>query len=205
METSCVFCMDPTLYFNGFLQLGWGIGKNDNYYLEKSSLILRDILALMKIRPEDSVIFGTSAGGFLSVIMGIYLKGAKVVADNAQLDVRNWIFKDALDSVITFAFDNVSDALAYGERFDAVTAFEKHGYVPKIYIHVNLCSPADNEKQLVPFLEHAAKMRGITEYNDAEVYLHYSPDKGHNGINTEEAVDFLYKVLGHVKMPRHDP
>lgn len=115
METSCVFCMDPTLYLNGFLQLGWGIGKNDNYYLEKSSLILRDILALMKIRPEDSVIFGTSAGGFLSVIMGIYLKGAKVVADNAQLDVRNWIFKDALDSVITFAFDNVSDALAYGE------------------------------------------------------------------------------------------
>lgn len=205
METSCVFCMDPTLYLNGFLQLGWGIGKNDNYYLEKSSLILRDILALMKIRPEDSVIFGTSAGGFLSVIMGIYLKGAKVVADNAQLDVRNWIFKDALDSVITFAFDNVSDALAYGERFDAVTAFEKHGYVPNIYIHVNLCSPADNEKQLVPFLEHAAKMRGITEYNDAEVYLHYSPDKGHNGINTEEAVDFLYKVLGHVKMPRHDP
>lgn len=195
MQTSCVFCMDPTLYLNGFLQLGWGIGKNGDYYLEKSALILKEILTLMRIKPEDTAIFGTSAGGFLSVMMGIYLKGAKVVADNAQLDVRNWIFKDALDSVITFAFDNVSDALAYGERFDAVTAFEKHGYVPKMYIHVNLCSPADNEKQLIPFLAHAAKMRGIEEFNEPEIYLHYAPDKGHNGIATEDAEAFLYRIL----------
>ena len=55
----------------------------------------------MGIALEDTAIYGTSAGGYLSILMGIYLKGAKVVADNAQLDVRNWIFKDALNSVLT--------------------------------------------------------------------------------------------------------
>ncbi len=196
LKTSAVFCMDPTLYLNNFLQIGWGIGKNENYYLENSSLILAKIINKMGIRLENTAIYGTSAGGYLSIIMGIYLKGAKVVADNAQLDVRHWIFKDALDSVVTFSFDNISAALNYKERFNIVDAFEKHHYVPKIYMHVNLCSTADNSTQLVPFLKDAEAMRNITEYNDIEVILHFAPDKGHNGLNMEDALTFLYRILG---------
>ncbi len=134
MKTSSVFCMDPTLYLNGFLQVGWGIGKNEDYYLENSSLILKKIIEKMGISLENTAIYGTSAGGYISIIMRIYLKGAKIIADNAQLDVRNWIYKEALTSVITFAFDNIGDALNYKERFSIIDAFEKHNYVPKIYI-----------------------------------------------------------------------
>ncbi len=118
------------------------------------------------------------------------------MADNAQLDVRNWIFKDALDSVITFSFDNIGDALKYPERFSAEAAFEKQNYVPKIYLHVNLCSHADNATQLVPFLKSAENMRRIGENHDMEVILHFEPDKGHNGLDLDEAVGFLYSVLG---------
>lgn len=195
LKTSSVFCMDPTLYLNSFLQIGWGIGKNDNYYLENSSLILKKIISKMGICLENTAIYGTSAGGYLSIIMGIYLKGAKVVADNAQLDVRNWIFKEALDSVVTFAFDNIGAALNYKERFSVVDAFEKNQYVPKIYMHVNLCSMADNSTQLIPFLKNAENMRGIKEYNDIEVILHFEPDKGHNGISMDDAIHFLYRIL----------
>ena len=195
LKTSSVFCMDPTLYLNSFLQIGWGIGKNDNYYLENSSLILKKIISKMGIRLENTAIYGTSAGGYLSIIMGIYLKGAKVVADNAQLDVRNWIFKEALDSVVTFAFDNIGAALNYKERFSVVDAFEKNQYVPKIYMHVNLCSMADNSTQLIPFLKNAETMRSIKEYNDIEVILHFEPDKGHNGIGMDDAIHFLYHIL----------
>lgn len=195
LKTSSVFCMDPTLYLNGFLQIGWGIGKNENYYLENSSLILKKIIEKMGITLENTAIYGTSAGGYLSIIMGIYLKGAKVVADNAQLDVRNWIFKDALSSIITFSFDNIGDALNYQERFNIVDAFEKHHYVPKIYMHVNLCSTADNSTQLVPFLKKAETMASIKKYHNIEVILHFEPQKGHNGIDMDEAVNFLYRIL----------
>lgn len=195
LKTSSVFCMDPTLYLNGFLQIGWGIGKNENYYLENSSLILKDIIDKMGIRLEDTVLYGTSAGGYLSILMGIYLKGAKVMADNAQLDVRNWIFKDALNSVITFCFDDIGDALKYKERFSIVYAFEKHHYVPKIYMHVNLCSVADNSTQLVPFLKDAEAMTSIEEYNDVEVILHFEPEKHHNGLDMQDAINFLYRIL----------
>lgn len=195
LKTSSVFCMDPTLYLNSFLQLGWGIGKNEEYYLQNSSLFLKKIIEKMGICLENTVIYGTSAGGYLSILMGIYLKGAKVVADNAQLDVGNWIYKEALDSVITFCFDNIGDALKYKERFSVIDAFEKNDYVPKIYLHVNLCSAADNSTQLVPFLQRLETMRCVSEYNDIEVILHYEPDKGHAGIDMEDAIRFLYEVL----------
>lgn len=196
LETSSVFCMDPTLYVSRYLQLGWGVGKNETYYLENSSMILKQVIRKMGIRLEDTVLYGSSAGGYLAILMGIYLKGAKVVADNAQLDVRNWIFRDALDSVLTFCFDHVGTALDYRERFSILDAFEKHGYVPPIYLHVNLCSEADNETQLVPFLQQAGKMRGIGEYHEIQVILHLEPEKGHDGLGMEEAVRFLYQVLG---------
>ena len=178
LKTSSVYCMDPTLYLNNFLQLGWGIGKNEDYYLENSSKILKKIIEKMEISLKDTVIYGTSAGGYLSIIMGIYLKGARVVADNAQLDVKNWIYKDALDSVVTFCFDSIGDALSHKERFSIIDAFEKNGYVPKIYMHVNLCSYADNSTQLIPFLKNAEAMRGISEYNDIELFMHFEPGKG---------------------------
>lgn len=195
IKTSSVFCMDPTIYIDDYLQTGWGVGKNENYYLENSSLILKTIIEKMNISLDNTVIYGTSAGGYLSIIMGIYLKGAKVVADNAQLDTTRWIFKEALDSVITFCFDNVSDSLKYKERFSIIEAFKKSGYVPKIYLHVNLCSVADNSTQLVPFLCSMEESNDILGYNDIEVILHYEKEKRHNGLNFNDAIKFLYKVL----------
>ena len=195
LKTSAVFCMDPTLYIND-LSVGWGIGKNENYYLENSSLILKEIIKKMNIQLNNTVIYGTSAGGFLSIIMGIYLKGAKVVADNTQLNVSNWAFISAVDCVINYCFDNIATSLKYSERFSVVDAFIKNNYVPKIYLHINLCSEIDNSMQLVPFLKEIEKMKNITNYNDIEITLHYDENKGHDGLDQNNALKVIYKILG---------
>jgi glycosyltransferase involved in cell wall biosynthesis len=194
LKTSSIFCMDPTMYVND-LAVGWGIGKNEEYYLENSSLILKIIIEKMNIELENTVIYGTSAGGFLSIIMGTYLKGAKVVADNAQLDISNWAYISAVNCVLEYCFDNIGTALKYPERFNVVDTFIKHKYVPKIYIHVNLCSKIDNSMQLVPFLQKIETMRDIVEYNDIEIVLHYEKNKGHDGLTQEEALKVIYKIL----------
>jgi glycosyltransferase involved in cell wall biosynthesis len=195
LKTSSVFCMDPTLYINSSLQFGCGAGKNEDYYLENSSLILKQIIDKMGIQLSNTVIYGTSGGGYLSIIMGIYLKGASVVTDNSQFILANWIYKEVLDSIITFCFDNAETSLKCKERFNALDAFEKHAYIPKLYIHVNLCSHADNSTQLVPFLERLENIKNITEYNGINVTLHYEPEKGHEGLDIQDAINFLYKVL----------
>lgn len=194
LKTSSIFVMDPTLYV-GDLSIGWGIGKNDNYYLENSSLILKTIINKMNIKLEDTIIYGTSAGGYLSIIMGIYLKGSYVVADNAQLDITNWAFIDAVNNVIEYSFDNIASALKYPERFNVIDAFIKNNYVPKIYLHVNACSSVDNSMQLIPFLQKLEKMKNVDSYNNIEIILHYEPNKGHDGLSQGEALNFIYNLL----------
>lgn len=194
IKTSGIVCMDPTLYIND-LSVGWGVGRNNNYYLENSSLILKKIIEKMQIKAEDTVIYGTSAGGYMSIIMGIYIRGAKVVADNSQLILSDWFVKPALDSVIYYCFDNIADSLNNIERFSVIESFKKHNYVPKIYLHVNLCSKVDNSMQLVPFLKEMEKLKGLKQYNDIEVILHYEENKGHDGLTKDDALKFLYKIL----------
>ena len=94
-----------------------------------------------------------------------------------------------------YCFDNISVALKYPERFNVVDAFIKHNYVPKIYLHVNICSKVDNSMQLVPFLEKIETMKDITEYNNVEITLHYEEEKGHDGLSQEEALNEIYKLL----------
>lgn len=194
LKASSIFCMDPTLYIND-LSVGWGVGKNNNYYLENSSLILKEIIEKINLKLENTVIYGTSAGGYLSIIMGTYLKGAKVVADNTQLILSDWFVKHALDSVMFYCFDNIADKLNNLERFSVIETFKKHNYVPKIYLHVNLCSNVDNSKQLVPFLKEMEQAKGLKEYNDIEVYLHYEETKGHDGLSKDDALNFIYRIL----------
>ena len=79
--------------------------------------------------------------------------------------------------------------------FRSVEAFIKYNYVPKIYLHVNLCSKVDNSMLLAPFLEKIETMKNVTEYNNIEVILHYEEKKGHDGLSQEEAIKFLYEVL----------
>ena len=194
LKTSSIFCMDPTMYVAD-LAAGWGVGKNDDYYLENSSIILKSIVDKMNISLNNTVIYGTSAGGFLSIMMGIYLKGAKVVADNAQFGISNWAFISAVDAVIEYCFNHVSLALKYPERFSVVDAFKKNSYVPPLFIHVNICSKIDNSMQLVPFLEKMEQIKNIDKFNPIKIILHYDEKKGHDGLIQDEALDFIYQLL----------
>jgi glycosyltransferase involved in cell wall biosynthesis len=194
LRTSAIFCMDPTLYINDLTAV-CGVGWNDDYYLENSSLILEKIIQKMNIKLENTVIYGSSAGGFLSIIMGTYLKKAYVVADNPQLDLTKWKYADAVEKVINYCFNNSGDILNYPERFNVVDTFIKCGYVPKIYLNINLCSEVDNSGQLIPFLLKLEKMKNILDYNNIEINLRYNEEKGHSGLEKDEILKIIYKVL----------
>jgi hypothetical protein len=60
---------------------------------------------------------------------------------------------------------------------------------------VNLYSGADNSTQLLPFLADIEKSECMAETNNINVILHFSPEKGHDGLSMDEIVDFLYKIL----------
>ena len=59
----------------------------------------------------------------------------------------------------------------------------------------NVFNEFDNKLQLVSFLQKLENLKSIDEYNDIEVFLHYEPLKGHDGLSQDEALNFVYSLL----------
>lgn len=55
------------------------------------------------------------------------------------------------------------------ETIDIIEVFKKNEYMSKIYLHVNMCSEADNTKQLVPFLEKMEQVKEIYSILDLSI------------------------------------
>ncbi|MEY8433287.1 hypothetical protein AALC75_22805 [Lachnospiraceae bacterium 48-42] len=45
-------------------------------------------------------------------------------------------------------------------------------------------------------------MKDLDEYNNIKVFLHFEPDKGHNSLNPEDAISFLYQILEKISRER---
>ncbi|AMK50406.1 hypothetical protein LF65_06310 [Clostridium beijerinckii] len=65
--------------------------------------------------------------------------------------------------------------------------------MPKLYTHANLCSHTDSSTQIVPLLE---RMNNIDNFNNIEIILRYEPEKGYDGLNIPDIIEFIYEILG---------
>lgn len=194
LKTSSIHCMDPTIYL-GDLRVGWGIGKNSTHYLENSANIVKILVDKMNIDVSNTAIFGTSAGGFLSILMASYIQGTAAICDNPQLDITRWVYNDAVNKVINVAFDNRYEVIKYYDRFNVIDTFLKLKYIPKIYMYINGCSTTDNSSQLIPFLNQLEACDDDLKNNDIEINIRYEPGKDHCGLESKDVLHAIYKVL----------
>lgn len=79
-EESVIYYNDPTLYNNNEITLGWGIGKIEEWYLLSISHIIKILSNINEIKPENMLFFGSSGGGFTSVILAVMFK--KFICDS---------------------------------------------------------------------------------------------------------------------------
>src|SRR5699024_6570366 len=78
---SMVFMDDPTIHKNG-LKLGWGQGTVEEFALEIYSEIIKKIASSNDIESNKVHYYGSSAGGFMSLILASMHKGSKAIVNN---------------------------------------------------------------------------------------------------------------------------
>ncbi|WP_413378306.1 hypothetical protein [Alkalihalobacillus sp. 1P02AB] len=88
-DENCIYYNDPTLYLSDDLNIGWGYGEKDRHYLSEVGEILIHLYKKMKIHPKNALYYGSSAGGFQSLILASKLKGIAVV-NNPQTKIENY-------------------------------------------------------------------------------------------------------------------
>ena len=182
-DISCtgIWYFDPTLYLGDELKVGWGYGTNDRWYLEDIARLVEIILGKLNISKNNTLFYGSSAGGFMSIILATMFR-SKASVINSQFNIRDYskvqlqnIEKAALKEGETFIEDRIS-----------VTEFmKKENFVPIIHILDNVLSDGDIFTQLSA-LTHGLFDNKLDCTNRISIDL-FCDERGHNGIPDKDA------------------
>ena len=174
-----IYYFDPTLYL-GQIKLGWGYGTNDRWYLADIAALLRKILDKLNIPTSNTLFYGSSAGGFMSMGLAAMLHGRATVI-NPQFIVENywpqWV--NPTKKVCLKAGESFLT-----ERTHVIAIFEKEGYFPPIHLVQNIRADHDIKNQVECFLDELIQRE--TPYTDFFRIEFYSDAGGHGVMPPKE-------------------
>ncbi len=178
-EFSCtgIWYFDPTLYLKNDLTLAWYYGTNERWYLKDIAELIKIILNKLDIKISNTLFYGSSGGGFSSIMLATMFHGKATVV-NPQLDAtqyNEYTLQTLADSVL-----NDGEELII-ERLKASDFIKKEKFFPVIHIYCNSFSKNDAKVQIPAFLSDC---------------FDYNLD-----CSERFKVDFYYNVNGHGGMP----
>lgn len=191
-SANTIFIDDRTLHDSN-LVLGWGQGRVDRFYLDDISDISKEILRNLKINAENTAYFGSSAGGFMSLVLASKLVGSTAIVNNPQTYVYNYL-PGPVNSMFRTCYPGLErDEIInkFNHRLSAAASIKQNGYVPKIYYFQNKQCEADMNNHFIPFTkEMEASGENIVDIN----YILYNNEKlGHNPLPKERTINWVIK------------
>ena len=193
---STIFYNDPTLY-HGVMNLGWGQGKEERFYLEELSAILRVMMKMMNIPSEKTLFYGSSAGGFMSLILAGFIKGSSALVNNPQTIITNY-YQSHVDKMLKAVHPNLSrqEILErYQERLHILEFYKKIEFMPKITYFQNIACNHDFVKHYTPFVQGLKDMDEDIFNREVEFILYANKEHGHNPLDKEESLAHIRAAL----------
>ncbi|MGN7178116.1 glycosyl transferase family 2 [Cytobacillus sp. SAFR-174] len=196
-KESLIYYNDPTLYLWDKLTIGWGNGTADRHYLKDVSVLLNKMILKLNYKKNNVYFYGSSAGGFMSLMLAGLIKGTTVIVNNPQTIVTNFyphLVKQMLDvSYPNLTIEEVKKR--YKDRIIVIELYKKVNYVPKIYYLQNISSEKDMMNHLIPFM---TDLKGMSEKVFADrlhIQLYADEKQGHNPIGKEETLDYINSII----------
>ncbi|MFC3900415.1 prolyl oligopeptidase family serine peptidase [Aliicoccus persicus] len=194
INANCIFIDDKTIH-NIKVSLGWGIGREDRYYILDYLEVVKKIAQLINIRNENIFYYGSSAGGFMSIMLAVHHKNTVAIVNNPQTSVLR--YKEGPKKSL---FSNIFKGLTeheimnnFGLRISLIKAIEKKKNLPKIYYLQNMLSDFDMENHVNPFMDELKKSGFNTENI---TYIFYNSVKlGHNPLPKEQSLNYINSLI----------
>jgi hypothetical protein len=149
-----VLCIsDPTLYLAPEeLRIGWYIGTREHDWMEAMASLVKMLAGRLGISISNVICYGSSAGGFASLLLATRLGGATAVAINPQTDIFQYS-KRFVDAFLRTAFEGVQADKLIEEmpaRFSAIAAF-RNSSKAKCLIVQNTLDRSHFKRHFSPF------------------------------------------------------
>lgn len=193
---STIFYNDPTLY-NGSINLGWGQGKEERFYLEELAEILKVIMEKMNVTNDKTLFYGSSAGGYMSLYLAGLLKGARALVNNPQTIVTNY-YTTHVDKMLAAVQPLLSKQEVlekYNERLNILDFYKKIEFIPEITYMQNIACNHDFTKHYWPFIQGLRAMDEKIFNHEIDFILYANMEQGHNPMDKAESIEHIQSVL----------
>ena len=158
-DKSIILYNDNTRYvWDGAVGCGWGIGLPDDYFLENIKDMIVKIAQHFHILNKNILFYGSSMGGFTSIQLATMIKDSYAIAENPQIDARNWIktfyLKRGMESEL-YEEKTLSQIEAY--KYNVLNMIKKENYIPNLII-IHDINSEDIKYHLMEFIEELSKL-----------------------------------------------
>lgn len=193
---SLIYYNDPTLYLKK-ITLGWGNGTKERHYLEEMSEIAQILINKLNYSNEKVYFYGSSAGGFMSLMLAGFVKGTTAIVNNPQTFVMNY-YPRPVSEMLQASYPGMEQKEVveqFAKRLDVIEFYKSINYVPTIHYLQNIVSIPDIERHLTPFI------KGLKDFSDKifkeniVIELYANSEQGHSPVGKKETIDYINKII----------
>jgi hypothetical protein len=154
IEATGIILSDPTLALSETLGVTWFQGTAQSYFLQEVVPVLKRLFDLFEVPRNRVIFFGSSAGGFSSLMFAGHLPGTCAVVNNPQTNILHFQQKQ-VRALLDYCFSGVSNEKAdrlYRERFCVASFYRTIRYLPNLIYVQNSADLDHYNNHLLPFL-----------------------------------------------------
>lgn len=194
-KASCIFIDDPTMHGNG-LKIGWGQGTKNSFALENISKIINVFMKKMSYTVDNTVFYGSSAGGYMSMYLATLIKGTRAIVNNPQCYVFKYhaINVNQMINAIYPEMSRKEIQNKFGHRISITKAFSLYKHTPEILYMQNKACTTDMRDHVKPFMDTINKYDGINEKN-ITFYLYNNVKEGHSPLPKEKTIQMIHNYI----------
>lgn len=198
------FC-DPTLLSHKGMAIGWGQLNHDVFGIEQYMEILSEVRNHIALpAAEQTIHFGSSAGGFQALIAASLDRGSMALVNNPQFDWTYYPVTAAVNRVAKnvlgrSSIEDLRNNLPH--RCSAAAYFELNGNVPRMRLLINTQSNSDFSDQLPRFMSDLGKSSWLDINRDIEIRLYSHAGTGHNPIHKGHSLNEMNEAIRGLRKP----
>src|SRR5699024_2748033 len=193
-DASCLFIDDKTVH-GVPINIGWGFGKKDRYYLYDYHRIVLELCEKFNFEANRVFYFGSSAGGFMSTILATIHPGSVAIVNNPQMFVYNYDEKavNLLYTKLVPGLTKKEIEKKYIRRLSTIAMMRLKKNVPRLFYIQNRASEEDMKRHVDVFNKRL-KLYNM-DSDKIQYLLYYDEEMGHSPLDKIETVNIVNRIL----------
>lgn len=179
---------DPVVSCTQLTNLGWYVGTSEHDIQEHIHIIIKHLIEYNSICPSRVFFYGSSGGGFASIMAAIRLRNSVAIVCNPQTNVFSYYekFSKKLTDNFFQGVDLSPDSEVF-YRFSLQAAISKFNYIPTIIYNQNIQDKFHLERHFIPFQNALFSILSSVKCYPNRLHVNFICDKrGHSSISSKE-------------------